>query len=175
MHKALFLDRDGILNTDKGYVYKWEDIIWIEEVFEMIKLAMDRNYLVIVLTNQSGIHYKKYTREDVNFLHNKMNEFLTKKGLIVNDWLFCAEMDSEFRKPRPGMLLEAAKKYDIDLTKSFMVGDKFTDVFETEGKFTRPFTMLVQGEYDLSKAANFNDVKIFENHKSILSELKKLL
>ncbi|MBC7714203.1 MAG: HAD-IIIA family hydrolase [Rhizobacter sp.] len=175
MHKALFLDRDGILNVDRGYVYKWEDIVWYEEVFEMIKMAMERGYKVIVLTNQSGIHYKKYTVEDVEALHKKMNEFLTAKNLVVNDWIYCAEMDSENRKPRPGMLLQAQKKYDIDLSKSFMIGDKVTDVFETDDKFKRPTTFLVKGEYDLSKANLKDNVRIFANHKDIVEELKKVL
>lgn len=175
MHKALFLDRDGILNVDKGYVYKWEDIIWVEEVFEMIKLAMDRNYLVIVLTNQSGVHYKKYTVNDVESLHKKMSEFLAAKKLKVTDWIYCAEVESESRKPRPGMLLEAQKKYDIDLELSFMVGDKVTDIFETDSKFKRPATFLVRGQYDLSKADLKDNVKIFESHHDIVMELQKVL
>lgn len=175
MHKALFLDRDGILNIDKGYVYKWEDIIWVEEVFEMIRLAMDKNYLVIVLTNQSGIHYQKYAKEDVEVLHKKMSEFLAKKGLIITDWIYCAELVSESRKPRPGMLLEAQKKYDIDLSKSFMVGDKTTDVFLTDGKFIRPTTYLVRGDYDLSKAETSDNVIVFETHRDIVNQLKHVL
>ncbi len=175
MQKALFLDRDGILNVDKGYVYKWDDIVWIEEVFEMIKLAMDKGYKVVVLTNQSGIHYKKYTHADVESLHRQMNEFLEKKNLKVTDWFYCAEMESESRKPRPGMLLEAQKKYDIDLEKSFMIGDKYTDVFETNGNFIRPSTFLVKGQYDLSKAEGAERVKIFKTHAEIVEELKKVL
>lgn len=175
MQKALFLDRDGILNVDKGYVYKWEDIIWFEEVFEMIKLAMERGYKIIILTNQSGIHYKKYTHADVEILHTKMNEYLEKKNLKVDDWIYCAEMESESRKPRPGMLLEAQKKFDIDLGKSFMIGDKQTDLFETNGKFERPVTFLVKGQYDLSKVITNNRVKIFNNHAEIVEELKKVL
>lgn len=175
MNKALFLDRDGILNVDKGYVYRWEDIIWIEEVFEMIKIANERGYKVIVLTNQSGIHKGMYTEKDVHVLHEKMNEYLVKKNLLVDEWFYCAEMDSEFRKPRPGMLLAAQKKYDIDFQKSFMVGDKATDVFETDGKFTRPTTLLVKSAYDLTHIDQGRDVNIFEDHSKVLEELKRSL
>lgn len=175
MQKALFLDRDGILNVDKGYVYKWDDIVWVEEVFEMIKLAMERNYIVIVLTNQSGIYYNKYTTEDVEVLHKKMNDYLINKNLVVTDWFYCADLESECRKPRPGMLLAAQKKYDIDLQNSFMIGDKYTDIFITDGKFVRPTTYLVRGEYDLSKADLTNNVKIFEGHKDVVAELRKVL
>ncbi|AUN98220.1 HAD family hydrolase [Bacteriovorax stolpii] len=175
MHKALFLDRDGIVNIDKGYVYKWEDIIWIEEIFQMIKLANERGYKVIVLTNQSGIDRGMYTHEDVHTLHQKMHAFLAGKNLKVDDWFYCAEMDSELRKPRPGMLILARDKHDIDLTQSFMIGDKPSDVFETDGKFVGPSTLLVEGNYDLKDAHTKERVKVFKDHAKILEELKKVL
>lgn len=175
MNKALFLDRDGILNVDKGYVYLWEDIIWIEEIFEIIKMANERGYKVIVLTNQSGIHKGMYTKEDVHILHERMNSFLKQKGLRVDDWFYCAEMDSEFRKPSPGMLLAAAKMHNIDLSKSIMVGDKATDVFTTNGSFIRPETLLVEGSYDLNHPDIGKNVSIYKNHQEIYDALKKLL
>lgn len=175
MEKALFLDRDGILNVDKGYVYKWEDIVWFDEIYEIIEHALKKNYLVIVLTNQSGIYYNKYTKEDVERLHKQMSEHLAQKNLKITDWIYCADVNSESRKPRPGMLLEAQKKFKIDLANSFMVGDKVTDVFETDGAFIRPKTFLLRGQYDLSKAEQDSEIKIFGNHKDILEELKRVL
>lgn len=175
MNKALFLDRDGVVNIDKGYVYKWEDIIWIDEIFEIIRLANERGYKVIILTNQSGIHSGMYGHEDVRVLHEKMSAHFKTKGLVVDDWFYCAEMDSENRKPRPGMLLAAQAKYDVDLSASFMVGDKVSDVFSTDGKFVGPETFLVRGNYDLKNADQLERVKVFENHRQILEELKKAL
>ena len=175
MQKALFLDRDGIVNVDKGYVYKWDDIEWIEEIFSIIQLGMNRGYKIIVLTNQSGIHYNKYSREDVEILHKKMNTYLNKKNLIIDEWIYCADIDSESRKPRPGMLLEAKDKFNIDLENSFMIGDKITDVFETDGLFTRPITFLIKGQYDLSKVEVDSRVKIFMKHQDIVKELEKVL
>lgn len=175
MNKALFLDRDGIMNVDKGYVYKWEDIIWVEEIFDIIKLANERGYKVIVLTNQSGIDKGMYTKDDVDGLHEKMDLYLKQKGLTIDGWYYCAEMDSEFRKPRPGMLLQAAKEHSLDFTQSFMVGDKATDVFETDGVFSRPETLLVKGAYNLDHPDLGNHVNIYKTHKELYETLKKLL
>lgn len=175
MNKALFLDRDGVVNVDKGYVHKWEDIVWINEIFEIIRLAKQKDYKVIVLTNQSGIHNGMYKHEDVEVLHKKMADHLKGQGLVVDDWFYCAEMDSECRKPRPGMLLEARDKHQIDLSASFMVGDKISDVFLTDGKFIGPMTFLVRGNYDLKGAELLENTKVCENHLQILEELKKVL
>lgn len=176
MNKALFLDRDGIVNVDKGYVYQWENIEWIPEVFEMIRLGKERGYKIIILTNQSGIGHGMYKDEDVVLLHQKMSDYLKEKNLAVDDWFYCAEMgDSEFRKPRPGMLLSAQKKHNIDLSKSFMVGDKATDVFETDGSFIRPQTLLVRGAYNVNHQDIGKNVSIYESHLDLLNALKKSL
>ena len=169
---ALFLDRDGIINVDKGYVSKWEDIIWNEEIFEIIKLANEKNYKVIILTNQSGIHKGMYTKDDVHILHKKMNDFLIRKKLNITDWFYCAEMDSIDRKPNPGMLLQAKKKYNIDLSKSFMIGDKATDVFKTDGSFIRPTTYLLKAQYDVFHDDIGTSVSVFSTLSEILNELR---
>ncbi len=173
--KALFLDRDGILNVDKGYVYKWDDIIWNDDIFDIIKLANEKDYLVIVLTNQSGIHKGMYTRDDVHILHEKMNDFLIKKDLKITDWFYCAEMDSMDRKPNPGMLLKAQLKYNIDLAKSYMIGDKATDVFETDGTFIRPRTFLVKGQYAVTHPDVGSTVSVHDTLGDVSKELRNLL
>lgn len=173
MSKALFLDRDGIVNVDKGYVFLYDDIVWIEETLEMIKLANDKGYKVIVLTNQSGVYRKMYTEEHVLKLHKQMDEFLKGKGLTIDDWIYCPDLDSEYRKPRPGMLLSAQQKYSIDLANSFMVGDKISDVFETDGKFKRPHTLLVRGNYIIEDTVLEKDVRVFDTHREIVEVLKK--
>lgn len=173
INKALFLDRDGIINIDKGYVFRYEDIEWIPEIFDIIKAANEKNYKVLVLTNQSGVHSGMYTIDDVYQLHKKMSEHLNSLGLKIDDWFFCPEMDSECRKPRPGMLLAAQKKYQIDLNQSIMVGDKVSDVFKLEKDSPTPFTFLVQGQYDLTKAELSENVVVLKNHHDLKRELLK--
>jgi D-glycero-D-manno-heptose 1,7-bisphosphate phosphatase len=173
MNKALFLDRDGIINIDKGYIHKWSEIVWMDGIFDIIKLANARDYKVIVVTNQAGIDRKMYTHDDVALLHKQMNEYLVAKGLQITDWLYCGELTHESRKPRPGMLLEAREKHQIDLGASFMIGDKVSDIFETDGAFMRPATLLLKGSYDLAEASAHAGVRIFDSHQKILKVLEQ--
>ena len=166
--KALFLDRDGIINIDKAYVYRFEDIEWVEGIFELIQFANDQGFLVIVLTNQSGVAYGKYQESDVMQLHLLMQSFLKTKNIKVDDWFYCTEMDSERRKPRPGMMIEAQKKYNIDLAKSYMIGDKPSDILEIEG----PKTFLLKGNYSLEEIENNKKAEIFTSLKDIILKLK---
>lgn len=168
MKKALFLDRDGIINIDKTYTYRWEDIEWVDGIFDLIRFANEHDYLVIVLTNQSGVAQGMYKEDDIHVLHNKMGSYLTGLGLKVDDWFYCIEYDSERRKPRPGMMIDARDKYNIDLAKSFMVGDKVTDVLEIEG--ATPTTFLLKGNYPLMNAK----AEIYESLKDILRRIREV-
>lgn len=167
MNKALFLDRDGIINVDKTYIYKYEDIEWVDGVFDLIHFANSNGFLVIVLTNQSGVAQGMYKEEDVKELHIKMTSFLKTKNLHIDDWFYCTEYDSECRKPRPGMMIEAQKRYDIDLFKSFMVGDKASDVLEIEG----PITYLLRGNYPLN-SLDKNKAEVFNSLNEILEKIQ---
>ena len=166
--KALFLDRDGILNIDRAYVYRYEDIAWIEGIFELIEYANSNGFLVIVLTNQSGVAQGMYKEEDVIKLHAQMDAFLRAKSLRVDDWFYSLEYDSPLRKPRPGMMILARDKYNIDLTQSFMIGDKVSDILEIEG----PQTFLLQGNYPLEEARVKNTAEIFDSLADILEKIK---
>lgn len=169
MNRALFLDRDGIINIDKTYIYKFEDVEWVDGIFNLIDFGNKNGFLVIVLTNQSGVAQKMYTEDDVKTLHNKMTSFLASKKLHIDDWFYCTEYDSERRKPRPGMMIDAQKIHNIDLSKSFMVGDKITDILEIEG----PKTFLLRGKYPLATVENDKKVKIFNSLDEILEQIKK--
>lgn len=135
---ALFLDRDGVINVDHGYVHRVEDFEFIPGIFELVALANRLGYLVIVVTNQAGIGRGFYTEDDFHKLTRWMKtEFLSRGARIDNVYFspfhpehglggYCKESDC--RKPRPGMLLQAQKDYDIDLGRSLLVGDKPSDM-----------------------------------------------
>ncbi len=174
MHKALFLDRDGIINTDKSYVYKIEDVEFVPGIEKVIAWANSVGFKVIVLTNQSGIGRALYREEDVLKLHQWMGEELAKKGVHIDGWYYSPyhpeseegkyKRASLTRKPNPGMALMAAEDWDLDLSQSLMVGDKVSDILaQLDLK-----TFLIQGSYPLGGY----DL-VFENHEELLKELKK--
>ena len=132
INKACFLDRDGVLNEDIGYLHKSEDFKWIDGAVEAIKLLKKNNFLVIVITNQSGISRGYFTSKDVTNLHEWMNKILEKEDIQINDFFFSGDLPNNNpesrRKPSPKMINEAVEKYNLDKTRCFMIGDKLSDL-----------------------------------------------
>ena len=132
INKACFLDRDGVLNEDVGYLHKSQDFKWIDGAVEAIKLLKKNNFLVIVITNQSGISRGYFTSKDVTNLHEWMNKILKKEDIQINDFFFSGDLPNNNpesrRKPSPKMINEAVEKYNLDKTRCFMIGDKLSDL-----------------------------------------------
>lgn len=133
LRPAIFLDRDGTLNVETGYLYKKAEWRWLRGSREAIAMLNRANYLVVVVTNQAGIARGLYHAEDVLELHCWVNVQLAEVGAKIDGFYFCPH-HPEFtgscscRKPKPGMLLQAAGELGIDLKNSWMVGDKFSDI-----------------------------------------------
>ena len=135
---ALFLDRDGVLNVDKGYVSRVEDFEWVEGAKQTIAAFNARNWLVFVVTNQSGIARNYYTEAEMQLLHDWMLAELAGAGAHVDRIYFCPfheegenpayRKDSFDRKPKPGMLLQAMADFPVKREQSFLIGDKETDL-----------------------------------------------
>ncbi len=133
MKKALFLDRDGVINEEIHYLYKKEDFVFIDGIFELVRHYKSLDYYVFVVTNQSGIARKYYTEDDFNLLTTWMQSEFLKEDIVIDAVYFCPHHPDisgkcTCRKPEPGMLLEAAKMYDVDLKESIMIGDKERDI-----------------------------------------------
>jgi len=133
MRKALFLDRDGVINKEKNYLYKIEDFEFIDGVFETCRAFQERGYLIIVITNQAGIARGKYTEEDYRVLTRWMVERFADEGVTINAVYHCPHHpdfsgECSCRKPAPGMLEEAKVAFDIDMAASVLVGDKESDI-----------------------------------------------
>ena len=134
---ASFLDRDGVINVEKGYIYKIYDFEWIAGAKNTIKRLNDNNFYVFVVTNQSGISKGLYTESDVAKLHEYINKELETIDAHIDDFFYSPYHPdfpdryvdlSNLRKPDIGMLEMAEKKWDFDKSKSFLIGDKETDL-----------------------------------------------
>lgn len=128
MNKALFLDRDGTINIDYGYVYQAENFDFINGIFELCQKAQEKGYLIIIITNQSGIARGYYTDEDFHNLNKFMVNEFAKKDIKITDVFYCPDLEGNRRKPNCGMFLEAKRKYNIDMSSSISLGDKERDV-----------------------------------------------
>jgi len=136
--KAIIFDRDGTLNKDNGYTYKTSDLEWKAGAMELIKYLNDKNYLVFVATNQSGIARAKYTEDDMNTFHKEMQKQLRKIGAHIDKFYFCPyhvdgviekfKKDSICRKPNTGMLKDIKKEWHLTKENMYMIGDKDTDI-----------------------------------------------
>jgi len=131
--KALFLDRDGVINIEKNYLYKIDDFEFIDGIFELCKSFLEKGYIVVVVTNQSGIARGYYTTDQFLQLTDYMEQQFYKNGITISKTYYCPHHpditgECDCRKPKPGMLLDAAKDFNIDLSESIMIGDKQRDL-----------------------------------------------
>jgi len=129
--KAFFLDRDGIINIDRGYVSRIEDFTFIDGVFEALRSLSAKGYLLIVVTNQSGIGRGYYTEENFRTLTDWMLERFAEHGIPIAQVYSCPhapEADCSCRKPAPGLFLQALREHGIDPCASWMIGDKPSDM-----------------------------------------------
>jgi D-glycero-D-manno-heptose 1,7-bisphosphate phosphatase len=136
--RAVFFDRDGVLNVDHGYVGRIEHFEWTEGARAAIARLNGLGFLVFVVTNQSGVARGYYTEEDVRAVHAHMAAELAGAGAHIDAFHYCPflpgatvkrfDLDSPLRKPAPGMLLELIAQFDVDRASSFMVGDKSSDM-----------------------------------------------
>jgi D-glycero-D-manno-heptose 1,7-bisphosphate phosphatase len=135
LRSAVFLDRDGTINEECDYLFRIEDCRFIPGVAEAVKKLNHAGFMVVVVTNQSGVARGFYTEADIVKLHSWMSAELAETGARIDAWYYCphhpecgAGSDCTCRKPSPGMLFQAAKEHAIDLASSWMVGDKIADV-----------------------------------------------
>ena len=132
MTKAIFLDRDGVINQErKDYVKNIEEFIIFENVSDAISLIKNHNFLVILITNQSAVNRKLLTIKNLDKIHEKLQNYLKIHNTSFDHVYFCPHMPNEncnCRKPKPGLIKKASQKYNIDLKNSWMIGDKEVDI-----------------------------------------------
>jgi len=126
-----FLDRDGVLNVDIGYLYRPEDLVFTPDAEEAVRWLNEHGVTVVVVTNQSGIGRGLYSVADFEQLMGFMVLELAEAGAQIDGYYFCPHLpdsDCECRKPKPGMILDGLRDFGGDPSRSFFIGDKATDM-----------------------------------------------
>jgi D-glycero-D-manno-heptose 1,7-bisphosphate phosphatase len=135
---AVFFDRDGVLNEDRGYVFEISKLKWIDGAREAIKAANDAGYFVFVVTNQSGVARGLYEETHVEEFHRAMTDELARIGARIDAFEYCPyhpeapieryRQTSHRRKPAPGMIIDLLERFPVDVGRSMLIGDKPTDL-----------------------------------------------
>lgn len=135
---ALFLDRDGVINVDHGYVHRPDQIEFLDGIFDLCRTAKSRGYLIVVVTNQAGIGRGYYSEEEFHALMGWMQQRFTEENCSIDKVYFCPDhpehgvgpykRDSWHRKPNPGMLEDAIRELSITPEHSILIGDKISDM-----------------------------------------------
>ena len=132
--KAIFLDRDGVINDNSThyYTYRKNDVVFVEGIFENLILLKEKGFEFFVVTNQGGIAKGIYSHEDVIKVHDYIQQEMNKYQININDFIFCPHHDSiescDCRKPSPAMIEKLIIKYNIDPATSFFIGDSQRDM-----------------------------------------------
>lgn len=137
-NRAVFLDRDGTINEDVGYLSRLEDLKIYDNAPEAIRLMKEKGFLTVVVTNQSGVARGFFSEDFIVTVHDKMNEYLKERGASLDALYYCPHhprygneiyrKECSCRKPQPGLLIRAAEDLDIDLTASYVIGDMPRDM-----------------------------------------------
>lgn len=130
MNKAVFLDRDGVINIDSGYISQISDIRFYKGIYSILRYLQKHGFILIIVTNQSGIERGYFKKDDLNKIHRYMIYKLRKHGIKITSIFYSTSQDNEnhYRKPNPGMLLLAKEKFNINMKNSILIGNKKSDI-----------------------------------------------
>lgn len=178
--RALFLDRDGVVNVEKNYLHRQEDVEFVDGIFELVRTANAAGFLVVVVTNQAGIGRGYYTEADFHALSAWMSAQFLAQGARIDGVYFCPHhpvhgigpyrRDCDSRKPAPGMLLRAARELDIDLSASVMVGDRITDMQAARAAGV-PVRFLLAGNEEAADLAQLDGARVIASLSGALASL----
>ena len=174
--KVAFLDRDGVINEDLGYIHSWEQFTYKKLVKPALKTLIDSGYKLVIVTNQSGIARGFYTENDFNLLTEVMQEDLKNSGIHLLDIFYCPhhqdaiieryKIKCNCRKPKPGLFFQATEKYDIKLLDSVMFGDQESDMKASHAAGIQ--NRFIIGDQPTSKLASGSFVNLKEAVDNLL-------
>ena len=185
MNKAVFLDRDGTINVEKNYLYKIEDFEFLPGVVEALRKLQDAGFLLIVVTNQSGIARGYYAEKDFKKLNDWMTSNLKEQGVIITDVYYCPHLpdaeieayrkDCNCRKPKLGMYLQAIAEHDIDLSQSYAIGDKIRDCAICEATECKGFLVGRNEESDIISQVREGCIPNVKHSESLFDSVKSII
>lgn len=161
-NKAVFLDRDGVINFDYGYIGTIDRFKIIPGVMEALQTFQSYNYLLIIITNQSGIGRKYYSIKDFELLNNHMKKIFSDKNVFIKDIFYCPHLPHQncfCRKPNPGMLNKAIEKYNIDVDRSLLFGDKETDILAGKSAGIKKNILISNNPRELNSYPTYKSIK----------------
>lgn len=170
--RALFLDRDGVINIDHGYVHTEDNFEFVEGIFELCKTASELGYKIFVITNQAGIGRGYYTEDQFDEISAWMREVFKSRDIKISKVYYCPyhpehgvgkyKKHALCRKPEPGMILQAQQEFNIDLANSILVGDNESDI-QAGINAGVAYNLLYQIEHDSKKTSQSASDKIIDN------------
>lgn len=179
--RALFLDRDGIINVDKGYVHEADDFEWMPGIFELATCARDAGAKLIVVTNQSGIARGYYTEETFQKLTDWMTLRFDAEGVPLTQVYHCPFLkgpdgkDHPLRKPNPGMFMVARREHNIAMHESVMLGDKWADMDAALAAGVGHMAIIGERSNEKRNDSRYGAVARFQALSDVLPWLQKSL
>lgn len=170
-YKALFLDRDGVVNVEKDYLYKIEDFEFIDGILDVCRYFLNLGYKIIIITNQSGIARGYYSIDDYKKLTAWMVDEFKKNGIEITKVYHCPHHpeisgECECRKPKSGLFLQAKDEFDIDMQNSIIIGDNQRDIESA-------INVGIKEAYLLSQTQKHKDAKNITHLKEIIDAYTK--
>lgn len=176
MKKCLFLDRDGIINEDIAYAHKPEQIVFVPGIFQVCRLMQKRGFMIVIVTNQSGIARGYYDEAEFAQLTRWMNQQFIRRGIHISAVYHCPHHPKisgpcHCRKPNPGMLQQAIKRFNIDPNQSYMIGDKMSDMQAALAAGIK-HRILLQSQHNLIKRSFLYTIRV-QYHSQLLRILRR--
>jgi len=171
MNKAIFLDRDGVIIEDAGYPHRSEDLVLIESILPYLQFGKEKGFLLIIVTNQSGIARGIFTVEEYERFQEYVEYILMCRNIFIDKTYYCPfhiegniekySINHNDRKPNPGMILKAIVDFDIDIELSIMIGDRESDIIQLPG--LRSY--LIRGNYPVDR-----NIQVYESYEEIFKD-----
>lgn len=177
IRQVLFLDRDGIINVDNHFVFRVEDVVFVEGIFQLCKYFRNRGFEIVVITNQSGVGRGIFSEQELKLVMAYILERFKAEGIEILDYFYCPHIPTELckcRKPLPGLFTQAMGKFDVLPENCISIGDRGTDVLAAMGAGIQQNYLLLNnqfGESHVSGPILVNSLnEIVEIHRSFPSE-----